>query len=307
MGQIRGGGRGSGEDAAEAGLSAGSEPARADEARLEAAAPPETPAPGAPSAGTPGLPGTPDASRDRILTIPNGLSVLRLIGVPVFLWLVLGPHLDGWAVALLILSPRPPTGSTAKSPAGVQPAEQAGGGARPRRGPAVHRGHAGRAGRAEHHSVVAARPAGAARTDRGRGAGTAQAEDRALAPCRLVLWGKQLLFAFCTHFRCCSSERTRGTWARSPGSSGGRSHLGHRVVLVGGGPLPGPDPDAAHRPPDPASGPWPGPISEGSGVSIEGCGDGRRRRDPAASYDRQPAKPLLPVANRPIMEHVFGS
>ena len=46
----------------------------------------------------------PEASRDRILTIPNGLSVLRLIGVPVFLWLVLGPHLDGWAVALLIAS-----------------------------------------------------------------------------------------------------------------------------------------------------------------------------------------------------------
>jgi cardiolipin synthase (CMP-forming) len=38
----------------------------------------------------------------RILTIPNGLSVLRLLGVPVFLWLVLGPHLDAWAVALMI-------------------------------------------------------------------------------------------------------------------------------------------------------------------------------------------------------------
>ena len=41
---------------------------------------------------------------DRILTIPNGLSVLRLLGVPVFLWLVLGPHLDAWAVVLLIAS-----------------------------------------------------------------------------------------------------------------------------------------------------------------------------------------------------------
>ena len=41
---------------------------------------------------------------DRILTIPNGLSVLRLLGVPLFLWLVLGPHLDAWAVALLIAS-----------------------------------------------------------------------------------------------------------------------------------------------------------------------------------------------------------
>ncbi len=41
---------------------------------------------------------------DRVLTIPNGLSVLRLIGVPVFLWLVLGPKADYWAVGLLILS-----------------------------------------------------------------------------------------------------------------------------------------------------------------------------------------------------------
>ena len=41
---------------------------------------------------------------DRILTVPNGLSVLRLLGVPVFLWLVLGPHLDAWAVVLLIAS-----------------------------------------------------------------------------------------------------------------------------------------------------------------------------------------------------------
>ncbi len=41
---------------------------------------------------------------DRILTIPNALSVLRLAGVPVFLWLVLGPHRDGIALLLLIVS-----------------------------------------------------------------------------------------------------------------------------------------------------------------------------------------------------------
>jgi cardiolipin synthase (CMP-forming) len=41
---------------------------------------------------------------DQILTIPNGISVARLAGVPVFLWLVLGPHADGWAVALLIVA-----------------------------------------------------------------------------------------------------------------------------------------------------------------------------------------------------------
>jgi cardiolipin synthase (CMP-forming) len=44
------------------------------------------------------------AALDRVLTIPNALSVARLVGVPVFLWLVLGPHADAWAVALLIAS-----------------------------------------------------------------------------------------------------------------------------------------------------------------------------------------------------------
>ena len=36
--------------------------------------------------------------------MPNLLSALRLLGVPVFLWLVLGPEADGWAVALLVVS-----------------------------------------------------------------------------------------------------------------------------------------------------------------------------------------------------------
>ena len=35
------------------------------------------------------------------LTVPNALSVLRLAGVPLFLWLMLGPEADGWAVAVL--------------------------------------------------------------------------------------------------------------------------------------------------------------------------------------------------------------
>ena len=40
----------------------------------------------------------------RILTVPNAISVARLAGLPVFLWLVLGPQADGWAVALLIVA-----------------------------------------------------------------------------------------------------------------------------------------------------------------------------------------------------------
>ena len=42
---------------------------------------------------------------DRVLTIPNGISAARLAGVPVFLWLVLGPRTavaDDWAVGILI-------------------------------------------------------------------------------------------------------------------------------------------------------------------------------------------------------------
>jgi len=38
---------------------------------------------------------------DRVWTIPNLLSLLRLLGVPLFLWLVLGPHANGWAFAIL--------------------------------------------------------------------------------------------------------------------------------------------------------------------------------------------------------------
>jgi cardiolipin synthase len=41
---------------------------------------------------------------ERIWTVPNVLSVLRLLGVPLFLWLLLGPEADGWAVAVLMVA-----------------------------------------------------------------------------------------------------------------------------------------------------------------------------------------------------------
>jgi cardiolipin synthase len=41
---------------------------------------------------------------DRVLTIPNLLSLLRLLGVPLFLWLLLGPHADVAALAVLAAS-----------------------------------------------------------------------------------------------------------------------------------------------------------------------------------------------------------
>src|SRR6476646_8745077 len=49
-------------------------------------------------------PAGPGAGAHGVLTVPNLLSVLRLLGVPVFLWLLLGPHADGWALAILALS-----------------------------------------------------------------------------------------------------------------------------------------------------------------------------------------------------------
>lgn len=69
---------------------------------------PETSEPGRPASNT-----AADRTRrnavaeifaDRVLTVPNVLSVLRLIGVPVFLWLLLVEHADGWAFALLVVS-----------------------------------------------------------------------------------------------------------------------------------------------------------------------------------------------------------
>jgi cardiolipin synthase len=39
-----------------------------------------------------------------VLTVPNVLSVVRLALVPVFLWLLLVEHADGWAVAILMFS-----------------------------------------------------------------------------------------------------------------------------------------------------------------------------------------------------------
>jgi cardiolipin synthase len=38
------------------------------------------------------------------LNVPNVLSILRLAGVPLFLWLLLGPQEDGWALAVLVFS-----------------------------------------------------------------------------------------------------------------------------------------------------------------------------------------------------------
>jgi cardiolipin synthase len=43
-------------------------------------------------------------AQNRVLTVPNALSVLRLALVPVFLWLLLVVHANAWAVGVLMFS-----------------------------------------------------------------------------------------------------------------------------------------------------------------------------------------------------------
>ena len=79
---------------------------------------------------------------DRVLTIPNGISAARLAGVPVFLWLVLGPRTavaDYWAVGLLIAAGLSDwlDGKIARALNQTSRARPA---TRPGRRPAVHRG-----------------------------------------------------------------------------------------------------------------------------------------------------------------------
>ena len=45
-----------------------------------------------------------DSSIERVFTIPNALSFVRLLGVPLFLWLVIGPREDEWALVVLVVS-----------------------------------------------------------------------------------------------------------------------------------------------------------------------------------------------------------
>ncbi|NMM88936.1 CDP-diacylglycerol--glycerol-3-phosphate 3-phosphatidyltransferase [Rhodococcus sp. SRB_17] len=44
------------------------------------------------------------AMTDRVLTVPNILSMVRLLALPLFAYLLLVTHSDGWALALLMLS-----------------------------------------------------------------------------------------------------------------------------------------------------------------------------------------------------------
>jgi cardiolipin synthase len=66
---------------------------------------------GSPISGTPAVSPEPSIAServplydtDRVWTLPNVLSFLRLAGVPLVLWLILGPQADGLAVLVLAL------------------------------------------------------------------------------------------------------------------------------------------------------------------------------------------------------------
>ena len=64
----------------------------------------DTPPGGGAGTRGPAVPVSRDDLADRVFTVPNALSVLRLLGVPLFLWLLLGPEADGWAVIVLMVA-----------------------------------------------------------------------------------------------------------------------------------------------------------------------------------------------------------
>jgi cardiolipin synthase (CMP-forming) len=48
-------------------------------------------------------PGQPQIHHDAVFTIPNVLTVVRFLGVPLFIWLVLGPREYGYAALVLVV------------------------------------------------------------------------------------------------------------------------------------------------------------------------------------------------------------
>jgi cardiolipin synthase len=57
-----------------------------------------------PSGASPSVSESASYDVDRVWTVPNALSLLRLLGVPLVVWLILGPQADAVAVVVLALS-----------------------------------------------------------------------------------------------------------------------------------------------------------------------------------------------------------
>ena len=100
-----------------------------------------------------------EATREaRVWTVPNVLSFLRLLGVPLFLWLVLGPQADGWALFVLAVSSLTDylDGKIARATGQTIPLGRCS-----TRSPTARTSRRGRDGLAHprHHPLVAGRPA----------------------------------------------------------------------------------------------------------------------------------------------------
>ena len=147
---------------------------------------------------------------DRVLTVPNVLSALRLLGVPVFLWLVLTePDGCGRAAARGQRGHRLPRRQA--SPGAGTRSRRLGPAARPGRRPAVHPRHAHRPRRSATSCrwwliAAARRPRRAARADP---AGAAPARLRPAA--RALPRARRRRSTCCTRSRCCCSASGTAT------------------------------------------------------------------------------------------------
>ena len=216
---------------------------------------------------------------DRVLTIPNVLSRPRLLGVPVFLWLVLNEH-DGCGVVLMVSGVH--RLARRQDRAALEPDLAARPAARPGRRPALHPRHAHRAHGPRHRAAVAdarpGRPRRPARVSRCRCcAGTATAR------CPCTSSARRRPSTCCPASRCCCS--VSGDVAGEPGGARvrlGVRDLGYRAVLVGRRALRRP---GARLRCVPA-----GRTSTRGACRHEGRRDGRRRGHPPAPDDREHAQ-----------------
>ena len=192
----------------------------------------------------------PDDSTDRLWTIPNALSVLRLLGVPLFLCLLLGPHADAWALVVLAALGLHRLARRRARP-GAEPAQPLRRAARPAGRPALHPRHAGRARAAARHAAVARdRHRRPGRDPRRRCCRCCAA--RATAPPAVHYLGKAATFCLLYAFPLLLLGTYHSDVADvARADRVGLHDLGHRALRLGrrGVPPPGDRPDPAPRPP----------------------------------------------------------
>lgn len=274
---------------------------------------------------------------DRVFTIPNILSMARLVGVPLFLWLVLspvfdGPNMDGWALLVLVFSGVSDylDGKLARRWNQVSDLGRI-------LDPAADRLYilsTSRPHLARHPALVGHRPAA--------GAGSMMAvtvvvlDRRGYAPPQVNYLARPPPSISCTASRCSCSATAAASSPHWPPFSDGRSSAGVQRSTGGQESCTwSRSAESSRRMPRPTEPPWqcrrglaparaanfrgatpgPGPpdgcgrhdcclpkedTSDMKAVVMAG-GEGTRLRPMTASMP----KPLLPVANRPIMEHVL--